>query len=56
MVKIDKEKGIEVIKDLVVKLYSIRRMLTVVMPDTSAKIKEAVKANKMPAEPLFMRK
>ncbi len=56
LVKTDKEKGVEIIKDLVVKLYSIRRMLTAVMPETSAKIKEAIKSNKMPKEALFMRK
>ncbi|MDB5204834.1 MAG: metG [Candidatus Taylorbacteria bacterium] len=56
LVKTDKEKGVEVIKSLVVKLYSIRRMLTPVMPETSAKIKECIKANKSPEAPIFLRK
>ncbi len=56
LVKIDKEKGIEVIKDLAIKLYEIGRLLNPVLPDTSLKIKSLIKANEMPAEPLFMRK
>jgi methionyl-tRNA synthetase len=56
LVKTDREKGIEIIKDLAVRLYGIGRLLNPMMPDTSAKIKSAVKSNKMPSEPLFMRK
>ncbi len=56
LVKTDKEKGVEIIKDLVVKLYTIGRMLNPILPETSQKIKDLVKANKSPAAPLFLRK
>ncbi len=56
VVKTDKEAGENLIKELVVKLYAVARMLNPLLPETSAKIKELVKANKMPAEPLFVRK
>lgn len=49
-------KDKEVISDLVTKLYSIARMLNPFMPETSDKIKELVKTNKKPLEPLFLRK
>jgi len=55
VIKEDKEKGIEIIKNTVIKLYTIGRMLNPILPETSEKIKEAVKANKMP-ETLFERK
>ena len=55
LVKTDKNKALEIIKELVVGIYSVARMLNPIMPTASAKIKEAVKANKMP-EPLFLRK
>ncbi|MFA6050523.1 MAG: methionine--tRNA ligase [Candidatus Paceibacterota bacterium] len=56
LVKTDREAGIVIITDLVVRLYSIARMLNPLLTDTSDKIKAAVKANKMPTEPLFLRK
>jgi methionyl-tRNA synthetase len=46
----------QVIADIVTKLYSIARLLNPLMPETSAKIKELVKANKKPEAPLFARK
>ncbi|MFQ5661934.1 MAG: methionine--tRNA ligase [Candidatus Paceibacteria bacterium] len=55
IIKSDKEKGIEIIKNIVMKLYSIAQMLEPILPETSEKIKNAVKQNKMP-EPLFVRK
>ncbi len=55
LVKTDKETAIKIIKELVVNLYTIARMLNPIMPATSAIIKSTVKANKMP-EPLFLRK
>ena len=55
LVKTDKEAAIKIIKELVVDLYTIGRMLNPIMPETSAIIKSTVKANKMP-EPLFLRK
>lgn len=49
-------KDKQVIADFVVRLYSIARMLNSFMPETSAKIKALVKANKKPEMPLFLRK
>lgn len=48
-------KDKEVISDLVRRLYSVARKLNPIMPDTSTKIKELIKANKKPEEPLFPR-
>ncbi len=55
LVKTDKEKAIEIIKDLVVNLYTIGRMLNPIMPETSKIIKDLVKQNKKPEKPLFLR-
>jgi methionyl-tRNA synthetase len=44
------------ISDLVVRLYSVARMLNPIMPETSTKIKNLVKENKSPETPLFLRK
>lgn len=56
LVKTDKEKGVKIIRDLVLRLYTIAQLLNPILPSTSAKIKSAVKANKMPNEALFLRK
>lgn len=56
LVKTDPEKGKEIIRDLVVRLYTIAEMLAPIIPSTSEKIKAAVKANKMPEEALFLRR
>ena len=56
LVKQDREKGIEIIKELVVGLYHIGQMLSPFIPETSRMIKELVKANTMPTKPLFPRK
>lgn len=56
VVKTDKEAGKKMIEDLVVKLYSIAEMLSPILPETSEKIKELIKANKSPEKPLFLRK
>lgn len=55
VVKTDKEKGVEMIANLVKNLYSIARMLNPIMPETSQKIKKAIKENKL-EKPLFLRK
>ena len=55
LVKIDPERGREIIRSLVIDLYSIARMLNSILPDTSRKIKESVKKNIMP-DTLFVRK
>lgn len=56
LVKTDKEAGVAIIKDLVVKLYTIGQMLNPCLPETSDKIKKIIKENKMPEDPLFLRK
>lgn len=56
IVKMEKEKGQEMISDLVMKLYSIAKMLEPILPETSTKIKELIKNNKSPEKPLFVRK
>ncbi len=49
-------KDTQVISDLVIRLYTIARMLNPIMPETSNKIKGLIKANKKPSKPLFLRK
>lgn len=56
LVKTDKETAVVLIQELVTALYRVALMLEPLLPETSIKIKECVKANKMPAEPLFLRK
>jgi len=56
VIKVDEDKGKEMIKDLVVKLYEIARMLNPIMPETNIKLKELIKQNKKPETPLFLRK
>jgi methionyl-tRNA synthetase len=56
VVKTDKEAGQKMISELVTKLYSVARMLNPILPETSTKIKELIKANKSPEAPLFLRK
>jgi methionyl-tRNA synthetase len=56
VVKVDEEKGKEMIKDLVLKLYTIARMLNPLMPETNEKLKKLIKENKKPETPLFLRK
>ncbi len=56
LVKVDKEKALPIIERMVKQLYSIACMLDPIIPETAEKIKNAVKANKMPESPLFARK
>jgi len=56
VVKTDKIAGEKMITELVTRLYSIAKMLSPILPETSAKIIELVKANKTPITPLFIRK
>jgi methionyl-tRNA synthetase len=56
IVKKDREAGQKMITDLVLRLNSIRRMLTSILPETSSKIKTLIKENKVPETPLFVRK
>lgn len=55
VVKVDAEKGRELITGLCVELYHIARLLQPLLPQTSDTIKEAVLANKKP-ENMFPRK
>ncbi len=54
VIKVDAEKGKEMIRGIVIELYTIGRMLSPLMPETSRRIKEAVMANTKP-ENLFPR-
>ncbi len=56
LVKADKKAAQKIIADLCMQVYTIGRMLNPIMPETSAKIKNLVKENKMPDKPLFARK
>lgn len=56
VIKTDKEKGQKMISDLVVRLYSVAHMLNPILPETSQKIKELIKENRMPEKPLFIRR
>ncbi len=56
VVKVNKEKGRELISDMILRLYIIARMLNPIMPETSAIIKSLIKSNKKPEKPLFLRK
>jgi len=54
LVKVDKEKAIQIIKELVLEVYVIGRLLYPILPETNKIIKEAVLTNKKP-ENLFKR-
>jgi methionyl-tRNA synthetase len=56
LIKTDKEKAIEIIKELVQGVYEIAFNLESILPETSEKIKVLVKENKKPETPLFIRK
>ena len=55
VIKVDAEKGAAILRELLVELYWIGRMLNPLLPETNVKVKEAVKTNKKP-ESLFPRK
>ncbi len=56
VIKLNKEKGIEIIKKTVKELAHIAKLLEPFLPDTSRKIINLVLANKTPDAPLFIRK
>jgi methionyl-tRNA synthetase len=56
LIKTDEQRAISIIKELVIELYAIGKMLAPIMPETSNTIKELVKANTAPSTPIFMRK
>ncbi len=56
VIKVDKEKGQDLISKMVLDLYHIARMLNPIMPETSLTIKKLIGENKKPSQPLFPRK
>ncbi len=56
LVKTDKEKGCEIIKELVKDLSAVSDLLLPILPETSEKIKALIASNKSPEKPLFLRK
>jgi len=56
MIKTNREAAQEIIIGLVERLYEVSVLLEPVMPETAKKIQQAIKENKMPSEPLFLRK
>lgn len=56
VVKVDEEKGKELISKMVLRLYTIARMLNPILPETSITLKRLIKENKKPEQPLFLRK
>ncbi|MDO8593891.1 MAG: methionine--tRNA ligase [bacterium] len=56
LIKEDKQHGMKLIVDLVKMLYIVADKIQVFMPETSKRIKNLIKENKMPSEPLFPRK
>jgi methionyl-tRNA synthetase len=56
LVKTDPEQGKELIKGLVICLHGIAQHLQPFLPETAEKIMRAIQENKVPEEPLFMRK
>lgn len=55
LIKTDPEAAKVILRDLVIDLYTIGRMLNPIMPQTSKAIKDAVKSLKKPENPLFPR-
>jgi methionyl-tRNA synthetase len=55
-IKTDETLGKQQITELVVRLYTVARMLNPIMPETNVTLKALIKANKKPSEPLFLRK
>lgn len=56
VIKVDVEKGKKLIEKMVLDLYTIARMLNPIMPETNIKLKNLIKENKKPDQPLFARK
>ena len=56
VVKIDEDKGKELIIVMVERLYKIAYMLSPLLPETSSKLMKLINENKKPETPLFLRK
>ena len=55
LAKTDPAKAKDIIKNLVIRLYNIGRMLNPILPETSETIKTLIQENKFPEKPLFPR-
>jgi methionyl-tRNA synthetase len=56
VIKIDQNKGRELISQAVIRLYEIAYLLNPIMPETSELLKKLIKENKKPTTPIFARK
>ncbi len=56
LIKTDRDGAKRIVSDLVQRIFRIAIMLEPILPETSTKIKELIKANKSPEAPLFLRK
>lgn len=56
IIKVNENKGKEIIEELVLELYTIARMLNPLMPETNKKLKKLIRENKKPDKPLFLRR
>lgn len=56
VVKIDENKGKELISTMVIRLYKIAKILDPILPNTSVTLQALIKSNKKPEKPLFPRK
>jgi methionyl-tRNA synthetase len=56
VVKVDLEKGKELIKENVLKLYRISLMLVPFLPETAKRLDILIRENRKPEAPLFLRK
>jgi methionyl-tRNA synthetase len=56
VIKQDKKRGVEMIKEHVLELFYVAKMLEPFMPETAEKIQKLILTNKMPEKPLFLRK
>jgi methionyl-tRNA synthetase len=52
---VDRDKAVSILVRLVQDLWLISSLISPFMPETSKKIKEIIKSNKMPEKPLFLR-
>ena len=55
VIKVDVEKGKKLIEELLIGLNDVAKELKPFLPNTSAKILECIRENKMPEKPLFAR-
>jgi methionyl-tRNA synthetase len=55
-IKVDRELGEKQITQLVLRLYTVARMLNPIMPETNRHLKALIKSNKKPDRPLFVRR